>query len=81
MFIKYGRNTSKYFLLYKPYEPYTKDMETKHYIYIGIFVGSSAFGYLGSLIDHGNFFGFWSIFLSTVGGLLGIWIGYKLGNS
>lgn len=55
-------------------------METKVYIYIGIFIGSTAGAYLGSLLDHGIFFGVWGILLSTVGGVIGIWAGYKLGN-
>ncbi len=55
-------------------------METKTYIYIGIFIGSIAGGWLGSLIDHGNIFGLWGILFSTLGGIVGIWAGYKLGN-
>jgi hypothetical protein len=56
-------------------------METKHYIYIGILIGSTVGGWLGSLLDHGNFLGVWGILLSGVGGILGIWAGYTLGNS
>lgn len=55
-------------------------MGTKSYIYIGIFLGSTVGGWGGSLLDHGNFFGVWGILFSTVGGILGIWAGYKLGN-
>ncbi len=56
-------------------------METKTYIWIGIAVGSTLGGFLGSLLDHGNLIGIWSILLSTIGGIAGIWAGYKLGNN
>ena len=53
-------------------------METKTYIWIGIFVGSTVGGIIGGILDHG--FGLWGIVLSTVGGFAGIWAGYKRGN-
>lgn len=56
-------------------------MSTKTLIYIGITVGGLLGGFLGSLLDHGNPFGAWGIILSTVGGLAGIWAGYKVGTS
>mgnify|MGYP000899023346 CR=1 FL=1 len=55
-------------------------METKTYIYIGIAIGSIAGGAIGAAIDNGNVFGLWSILFSTIGGIVGIWAGYKLGN-
>ena len=55
-------------------------MHTKFYIYLGIFVGSTIGGWIGSLVDHGNFFGSWGILLGTVGALLGIWGGFRLSN-
>jgi hypothetical protein len=55
-------------------------METKFYIYAGIFFGSGIGSWLGSLLDHGNFFGAWSIILGSVGAIIGIWAGYKLSN-
>ncbi len=55
-------------------------METKKLIYIGLTVGGIGGGYLGSLLDHGNALGLWSLFLGTIGGFVGIWAGYKLGN-
>ena len=56
-------------------------METKTYIWLGIGIGSTVGGLLGSLLDHGNLLGIWGIGLSTVGGLAGIWAGYKIGTS
>ncbi len=55
-------------------------METKTYIWIGIFAGGIAGGWLGGLIDHGNLLGTWSIIFSGVGSVVGVWLGYKLGN-
>lgn len=46
-------------------------------IFLGILAGSTLGGWLGALMDHGNWFGGWSILLSTVGALVGIWAGYK----
>lgn len=55
-------------------------MELKHYIWLGIFVGSTIGGIVGNWVDHGNGLGFWTFALGTIGSLLGIWGGYKLGN-
>ena len=46
-------------------------------IFIGITVGGIVGGWLGSLLDHGNGLGGWSILLSTLGSFAGIWAGYK----
>lgn len=56
-------------------------METKTYIWIGIFVGGLVGGLIGTWLDHGNGLGAWTLILSTVGSILGIWGGFKLGNS
>ena len=53
-------------------------MGTKTLIFIGITVGGLVGGWLGSMLDGGNGFGMWSILLSTIGSLAGIWGGYKL---
>ena len=45
----------------------------KSMIWIGITLGGLAGGGIGSLIDHGNGFGLWSVVLSVVGSLVGIW--------
>lgn len=55
-------------------------MELKTYIWIGVLVGSTVGSGLGSLLDHGNFLGVWSFALGTIGAIVGIWAGYKLGN-
>lgn len=56
-------------------------MGTKTFIYIGIFIGSTVGSWLGAAMDHGNWLGGWSILLGGVGGLVGIWAGYKLGKN
>lgn len=53
----------------------------KKFIYLGATIGGVVGGYLGSLADHGNSFGAWGITGSTVGGLLGIWAAYKIGQN
>ncbi len=55
-------------------------MQTKHLIYLGIFFGSTAGSWIGSMFDHGNFFGLWGILLGAVGSFAGVWVGYRLGN-
>ncbi|GAC1387089.1 MAG: hypothetical protein NVS1B7_5930 [Candidatus Saccharimonadales bacterium] len=55
-------------------------MEVKTYIWIGLTIGGIVGGGLGSMLDHGNGFGLWSITFSTIGGVAGIWAGYKMGN-
>lgn len=56
-------------------------METKTYIWIGIFIGSTVGSLIGSALDHGNFVGIWGLLLGTVGAFVGVWAGYKLGNA
>ena len=55
-------------------------MESKTYIWIGLTAGGLIGGGIGSLLDRGNMLGPWSLLLSTVGGIAGIWAGYKLAN-
>jgi hypothetical protein len=54
-------------------------MNTKQLIWIGMFVGSAVGGYV-PLLWGGSFLSFSSVILTAVGGLAGIWLGYKLGN-
>lgn len=49
----------------------------KKIIYLAIFVGSSAGGYLPTLWGA-SFFSMQAILFSLVGAILGIWGGYKL---
>lgn len=56
-------------------------METKTLVWIGLAVGGAIGGFAGAALDHGNMFGGWSILLTAVGSLIGIWAGYKLGNN
>jgi hypothetical protein len=56
-------------------------MDTKKYITFGILVFSALGSWIGSLLDHGNPFGVWGILLGAVGGLVGVWVGYTLGNN
>jgi uncharacterized membrane protein YeaQ/YmgE (transglycosylase-associated protein family) len=50
-------------------------------MYISITVGGLVGGWLGSLIDGGGGCGLWSILLSTVGSVLGIWVAYKISQN
>lgn len=38
-------------------------------------------GYIGALLDHGNWLGGWSILFTAVGSFFGIWAGYKVGQN
>lgn len=46
-------------------------------IFLGLTLGGLVGGWLGTMLDHGNGFGAWTIILSTVGSLAGIWAGVK----
>jgi uncharacterized protein YcfJ len=45
---------------------------------LGLLIGGTVGGVIGGGLDHGNMIGAWSIILSTVGSLAGIWAGYKV---
>jgi len=51
---------------------------SKSMIYLGASIGGILGGYVGSLLDKGNFLGMWGLILSTVGGLLGVYVAYKI---
>jgi CHASE2 domain-containing sensor protein len=50
-------------------------------IIIGITVIGSLGSWIGAALDHGNWFGPWSILLGTIGSFVGIWAGYKAGQN
>jgi hypothetical protein len=50
-------------------------------ILIGITVFGTLGGWLGAAMDHGNWFGGWSIILGAVCSFVGIWAGYKAGQA
>lgn len=50
----------------------------KSTISIGAIIGSILGSWLGSLLDHGNMLGPWGILFGAIGGILGIWAGYKI---
>jgi uncharacterized protein YcfJ len=51
---------------------------SKGLIYTGATIGGLIGGVIGGKIDGGSLFGWWGIILSTVGGLAGIYIAYKV---
>jgi len=55
-------------------------MSTKTWIWIGLFAGSTAGSYVPALWGAG-FLSFSSVISTAVGGIIGIWLGFKLGNS
>jgi uncharacterized membrane protein YeaQ/YmgE (transglycosylase-associated protein family) len=52
----------------------------KAMIFVGITIGGIVGGWIGSLLDHGNSLGGWSLLLGTVGSLVGIWVVIKYGQ-
>lgn len=53
----------------------------KMMIWLGITIFGTLGGWLGAAMDHGNWFGFWSILLGMIGSFVGLWAGYKIGKS
>jgi hypothetical protein len=52
-------------------------MGSKFVIYLCIFIGATIGGYIPSLW-HQSLLSFWSLIFSAVGGLVGIWVGFKI---
>lgn len=55
-------------------------MNTKSFIWLGMFVGSTIAGFLPGLWGAG-FFSLAGLVFSSIGALAGIWVGYKVGNA
>jgi len=53
---------------------------TKKFVWIGLFVGSTA-GNLAPLLWGGDAISVSGVVLSIVGGILGIWVGYRWAQS
>jgi len=49
-------------------------------IFLGITIFGTIGGWLGAAMDHGNWFGLWSILIGTIGSFFGIWAGFKAGQ-
>ncbi len=56
-------------------------MSTKTLIWIGVFVGGTIGAYIPALWGNYDVLSLSSIFFSMIGGLAGIWLGWKLGGN
>jgi len=54
-------------------------MNTKTVVWVGIIIGSTIGSYI-PVLWGGSLFSFSSIFLSALGAIIGIYIGYRLTN-
>lgn len=54
-------------------------MSKKALIWLGLTVGSGVGGYL-PVLWGGDLISFSSVLLSAVGGIIGIWLGYRFGE-
>jgi hypothetical protein len=55
-------------------------MINKTLVCIGVFIGSTIGSVLGAWVSHGNLFSWQSFVFTIVGGLAGIYAGYKLSD-
>ena len=55
-------------------------MDTKKLCYIGLFVGSTIGGYV-PVLWGGEILSLAGVLCTLLGGLLGIWAGYKIGQA
>lgn len=76
IFVKY---TLRVFLSLMPWLVYNIFMQ-KGIIMIGLFVGSSIGSYL-PVLWGGSLLSFTSVLLGAIGGLAGVWAGYKITQS
>ncbi|CAN5356179.1 hypothetical protein BH09PAT4_BH09PAT4_04310 [soil metagenome] len=49
--------------------------------WIGITTGGLLGSWIGAILDHGNYFGGWSILCGAIGSFVGLWAGYQLGKT
>jgi hypothetical protein len=49
-------------------------------IFLGVTIFGTIGGWVGALMDHGNWFGAYSIILYGLGSFVGIWVGYRIGR-
>ncbi len=54
-------------------------MERKKLVMVGTMVGGYAGSYIPALWDVGGF-SMWGIFFGAIGSLIGIWLGFRLGE-
>jgi len=54
-------------------------MGSNKLIWLGMFIGSAVGSYVPALWGD-SMLSFWSIILTAFGGIVGIWIGFKLSN-
>jgi uncharacterized membrane protein YeaQ/YmgE (transglycosylase-associated protein family) len=54
-------------------------MTTKSMVMLGLVVGSTLGGFVPNLWGADTF-SYWSLVFSTLGGALGIWLGYTFGS-
>ncbi|MEK7567780.1 MAG: hypothetical protein AAB513_02565 [Patescibacteria group bacterium] len=54
-------------------------MDSKKMVWIGMIIGSTVGGYMPTLWGD-SFLSFTSVILSAIGGILGIWLGFKISN-
>ncbi len=59
---------------------YTKSMSTKTLVWAGLFIGSTIGGYIPALWGQG-LFSWASIIGNTLGGAIGIWVGFKISQA
>lgn len=56
-------------------------MDRKKLTYLGLFIGSSIGGYVPTLLWNADILSLSGLFFGLVGGLIGIWAGYRIGES
>ena len=63
----------------RPRPLHVEEHVSKKSAWIGMFVGSSIGGFV-PMLWHAGMLSLWGIVMSTVGGVAGIWIAYRIGR-